>query len=176
MILVVFQLSIKRVSDMRLVTNFLLLSVSAMVLFACARSEIIQTSRNQAMIATTAAPVCGTAGAYRVSQQMAAVATIRQGFKRFLLSGAGSSSNIGVIQGPSTTTGTITTVGGTSFVNANTSSTPIVFGGHSAQLMVTMLNPGDPGYEDGLDPKKILGPKWEKKVEQGIKTCRDEDQ
>ena len=156
---------------MRLITNLLLLSVSTMVLFACARSEIVQTSRNQALIATSAAPACGTGGAYRVSQQMAAVATIRQGFKRFLLSGAGSSSNIGVIQGPSTTTGTVTTVGGTSFVNAQTTSSPIIFGKHNAQLMVTMLNLGDPGYENALDPKTILGPKWEKKVKEGITTC-----
>jgi hypothetical protein len=41
----------------------------------------------------------------------------------------------------------------------------------ATEMHVVMLNPGDQGYENGLDAKSMLGEDWEKKVENGISTC-----
>jgi len=159
---------------MMTIVRYCILVSSALWLFGCATSEIIQTSRNEVMISTSAAPACGKQGALRVAQQMAAVATLRNGFKRFLIGVAGASSDINVVQGSSTTTGTFTTVGGTTYGNMQTTSYPIYFGSHDAQLRVLMLNPGDDGYENALDAKQALGPEWTKKVDKGIQTCTND--
>lgn len=108
---------------------------------------------------------------------MAAVETLRNGFERFMVQGAGQSSDVSVINRPPTgavTTGTFNTFGNTTTGTANTRFTgggPMVIGQHGANLLVLMLNPGDPGFPDGVDAKQVLGADWEKLVEQGIRTC-----
>ena len=146
-------------------------------LTACAQTEIIQTAKNQAVVSTSAAPVCGTAGALRVANQMAAVATLRQGYERFSLSGVGTDSKVQVHQVPgsnSYTTGTVNTVGRTAYGNFRTYTPPttVVTGRNSAQMQVFMMNTGDFGYQNALDAKRVLGPNWQKKVADGITTCR----
>ena len=96
-------------------------------LTACARTEIIPTAKNQAVVSTSAAPICGTDGALRVANQMAAVATLRQGYERFLLSGVGTDSNVQVYQVPgstSYTTGTVNIVGETASGSFQTYTPP----------------------------------------------------
>ena len=126
-------------------------------LTACAQTEIIQTAKNQAVVSTSAGPVCGTAGALRVANQMAAVATLRQGYERFSLSGVGTDSNVQVHQFPGST---------------YTPPTTVVTGRNSAQMQVFMMNTGDSGYQNALDAKRVLGPNWQKKVADGITACR----
>ena len=147
------------------------------VLAACARTEIVRTANNQAVVSTSAAPICGTDGALRVANQMAAVATLRQGYERFLLSGVGTDSNVQVFQVPgstSYTTGTVNTVRGSSYgsFQTHTPSTTVVTGRNSAQMNVFMMNKGDPRFETGLDARQVLGEKWQEKVSEGIRTCR----
>lgn len=146
-------------------------------LTACARTEIIPTARNQAVVSTNAAPVCGTDGALRVANQMAAVATLRQGYERFYLSAVGTDSNVQVHQVPgstSYTTGTVNVVGDTAYGNFQTYTPPttVVSGRNYAQMQVSMLNRGDRGYQNALDAKQVLGPDWREKVANGIRTCR----
>ena len=146
-------------------------------LTACARTEIIQTARNQAVVSTSAAPACGIDGALRVANQMAAVATLRQGYERFSLNGVGTDSNVQVRQVPgwnSYTTGTVNIVGRTAYGNFQTYTPPttVVSGRNSAQMQVVMLNRSDPGYQNALDARQVLGPNWQKKVADGISTCR----
>ena len=146
-------------------------------LTACARTEIIQTAKNQAVVSTSADPACGTAGALRVANKMAAVATLRHGYERFYLSGVGTDSNVQVHQVPgqnSYTTGTVNVVGRTTYGNFQTytPATTVVTGRNSALMQVFMMNKGDPSYQNALDARRVLGPNWQKKVADGISTCR----
>lgn len=44
-------------------------------------------------------------------------------------------------------------------------------GAHDKAVNVKMLNPGDAGYEDGVDARQTLGPDWRMLVEKGVNTC-----
>lgn len=113
----------------------------------------------------------------RVAGQMAAVATIRQGFERFVIAGAQSDSNVrtAYIPNSTTTTGTVTTYGNTSYGTFNTTPafTPILLGRNKADLGVVMFNQGDPGYENALDARQILGVDWAKIAKDGVSTCAE---
>lgn len=151
--------------------------VAGLMLAGCAGSSVVQVSRNQAIIETNAAPVCGTRGAMAVANQMAAVATLRAGFQRYMIAAAGAQNNTTVMStGPtySTTTGTFNTYGNTTYGTMNTNYGGrqfFVAGTNDARVGVVMFNPGDPGYGDALDAKTTLGPEWETKVREGIRTC-----
>ena len=145
-------------------------------IISCASTEVVQVSRNQAVISTSAAPVCGTEGALKVAQKMAAVATLRQGYKRFILSGVGSYSNVQINRVPSSysyTTGTVNVYGNSGFGNFQT-YTPTrtqISGRNHAEMQVLMLNQEDSGYQNALDAKEVLGSEWKKIVEKGIWNC-----
>lgn len=160
----------------RIMSGFALFVLLGPALGACAKTEIVQTAQNRAVISTSAAPVCGTEGALRVAQQMAAVATLRQGFDRFLLGGVGSHSDVRVSHVPgnySYTTGTLNRTGNYGSFNAQTyrPTTTVVTGRNRAQMEVLMLRPRDPRFHEGLDARRVLGPKWRDKVVNGIDRC-----
>lgn len=147
-----------------------------LVVVGCARTEVVPLAKNEALIATRAAPACGEAGALRVASQMAAVTTIRSGYERFLVIGANADSNVRVTQVPgatSYTTGTVTEYGNTArgTYQTQTPTQTIVSGRNSADMRVLMLNPGEPGYERGLDARATLGPDWEEIVHDGVSAC-----
>ena len=158
--------------------NLCIYSIGILLLItSCARTEIIQLARNQAIISTSAAPVCGEQGALRVARQMAAVATLRQGYERFFLDGVGVDSNVQIHQVPgsySYTTGTVNVYGNTGYgtFQTYTPNTTIVTGRNHAQMQVFMVNRGDPNYENALDARQVLGSEWEEKVANGISTCK----
>lgn len=147
------------------------------LLSACASSSVTQLSRNTAVISTSAAPVCRTTGAADVANQMAAIATIKAGYQRFVVGGFGTANNTRVVTtGPTyaTTTGTFNRMGNTVYGTANTSyggQSTFVTGSNNAEMQILMLNPGDAGYEQGIDAKLSLGPDWQKKVTEGINNC-----
>src|SRR5262249_16409104 len=58
-------------------------------LAACARGEAVRVSANTLYIRTSAAPVCRGAGTLRVSQEVAAIETIRAGFDRYTITSGG---------------------------------------------------------------------------------------
>lgn len=108
---------------------------------------------------------------------MAAVETIRRGYQRFIIGGASSQSDIVVVPGRTVgayTTGQFQTYGRTTYGTATTTyqqTAPIVMGSHDSQLAVLMLNPGDPGYGNGIDAKAELGEDWADFVKNGVNTC-----
>ena len=150
---------------------------SAVLLSSCASSSITPLSRNSATISTSAAPICRTTGAASVANQMAAVATIKAGYERFVVGGFGTENNTRVVStGPtySNTTGTFNRLGNTVYGSANTTyggQTSYLAGSNNAEMQIFMLNPGDAGYEQGLDARATLGSEWQKKVESGINSC-----
>ncbi|MBU1335044.1 MAG: hypothetical protein KJ944_20215 [Alphaproteobacteria bacterium] len=157
--------------------SVLLTCLMSISLCACASSSVTQLSRNTAVVSTSAAPVCRTTGAASVANQMAAVATIKAGYERFVVGGFGTMNNTRVVStGPSyaTTTGTFNRFGNSVYGTANTTyggSNTFVAGSNEAEMQITMLNPGDPGYEQGIDARTALGPDWQKKVDDGINNC-----
>ena len=157
--------------------NMLILLIAMTVLAGCARTSVTPVAQNQVLIKTSAAPICGSGGSQNVASEMAAIATLRNDYERYIIVGSQSENNVSAFQtGPtgSTTTGTATVYGNQVYGSSTTRYTggqTIVAGTRDTALHVVMLNPGDDGYENGLDAKEVLGEDWEKKVKNGISTC-----
>ena len=149
---------------------------SALLMSACAVTEVTQTSANTAVINTSAAPACGANGAAHVAAAMAAVTTIRQGFDKYVINGGGAQNNVHTYQGAGYTTSSGTVNYGSGFGTYYGTSTyhpgPVMeLGSHDQSFDVTMFHNGDPGSENAIDARMVLGPKWEDKVKNGIHTC-----
>jgi hypothetical protein len=148
-----------------------------LVLTACARTSVMQVSQNELVLTTSAAPICGTTGSQQVAQSMAAIETLRRGYARYVIVTAGSQNNVSVVQtGPTyaQTYGSATVSGNTAYGSSTTyygGQQTIVTGSHDTAVRIAMLNPGDPGYDRGVDAKLVLGTDWAEKVADGISTC-----
>jgi hypothetical protein len=153
------------------------MGVLAGTMAGCASSSITQLAKNKAIISTSAAPICRTTGAANVANQMAAIATLKQGYSRFVVVGFGTADNTRVVTtGPTTatTSGTFNRFGNTVRGSSTTTfggETTHISGRNEAEMQIIMLNPGDAGYDEGLDAKAALGPEWQKKVQDGIPSC-----
>ena len=143
------------------------MAIVAASLTACAKSSVTPISANQVMISTSAAPACGSAGAAQVASRMAAVATLRQGFDRYLIQDARSENNVQVFNRPATG---VTVYGNSAHLTGGGTS---VFGSNDTNLLVLMLRRGDPGFAQGIDAKRTLGADWATLVKNGIRTCTD---
>jgi hypothetical protein len=157
--------------------ELLFASVAFLALTACASTSVTPIARNQLLISTSAAPACGRSGAIEVANKMAAVETIRRGFQRYMIVAATNSNNVSVHQsGPtySHTQANTTLYGNSVYGNATThygGQQTIISGTHDTDLGVIMFNPGEPGFNSGIDAKSSLGSEWQKLVKEGIKTC-----
>jgi hypothetical protein len=162
---------------MRVTSGVVVLSIIALNLAGCAGGSIVPLSKNRAMITASAAPICGTTGAVSVANQMAAIATIKQGHERFIILDMGVQNNVSVSRtGPTyaTTSGTFNRFGNTVYGSSHTTyggQMTQISGSNDAQMQVVMLGPSDPGYDEGISAKATLGADWEKKVADGVATC-----
>ncbi|MCZ8314126.1 hypothetical protein [Phreatobacter sp.] len=143
---------------------------------ACARAEAIRTSGNTMVVQARAAPACGPDGAARVAVATVAVETLRAGYDRYVINGGQAGSNVQVHQMPGHVqhSGTLTYGRGSGFYSGTSTYVPgptIVTGGHNQNLAITMFRVGEPGAENAIDAKQILGPEWADKVRNGIGTC-----
>lgn len=153
-----------------------LFAVCALVLGACASGKAIRTSSNTMIIQASAAPACRASGAADVAQQVAAIETIRAGYDAYVVVGADSQNNVVATRGP----GTVSTSGqgtyGNGQVRYQETSTynpgmPIIAGSHDSSLAIRMYRAGEPGYENAIPARDILGPDWEQKVKSGVSSC-----
>lgn len=157
--------------------KFAISLLACLVIPGCARTSVMQVAQNEFVLTTAAAPICGTTGSQQVAQAMAAVETLRRGYARYLICGAGTQNNVSVIQtGPtySQTYGSATVTGNTVYGSSTTNyggQQTMFVGTHDTAMRVIMLNPGDPGFEQGVDAKLVLGPEWQEKVKDGVSTC-----
>lgn len=135
-------------------------------LVACAHSSTMQLDANTVAVTVSAAPVCGITGAQRIAYEDAAIQTLRLGFDRFVIVGArGQDSLAGVINGPVTAS----TYGSTTTVSGGLST---LVSRHRQQLIVRMFHDGDPMAGRAVSAKLVLGPNWQKKVQNGApSTC-----
>lgn len=146
----------------------------AVTLSACAKTSVTPIANNQFLLSASAAPACGRSGAAKVAAKMAAVETLRNGYPRFIILGAGSSSNVRAIStGPThaRTYGNVDPYGNYSSQTTFAGGGPMFYGTNDADLRVLMLKPGDQGYSQGVDAKKTLGENWKEIAEKGVQTC-----
>ena len=162
-----------------------------MVLVGCARTSVIPISANTVQITTAAAPVCGQVGAQQVALKVAAIETINRGYDRFLIVGGGYQNNVGVVgttplvsNSTSTSTGTFSAYqygntiqgygsGTTSTSTITSGGQPIIAGSHDQALVVQMLRESDPGAENAVDARSVLGEDWQKIAQSGApNTCK----
>lgn len=140
------------------------------------------------MIKTNAAPICGSSGAARASSQMAAVETLRAGYDSYVIVGQEAQNNVRYLDGGGTTyfNGTSSAYGSTyrsgNAVYGGASGSyggtatyvpgmPMPVGTHDQGLMVKMFRSGEPGSENAIDARSILGPDWREKAKSGVNTC-----
>lgn len=152
-----------------------------LLLVGCAQSSTIQTSANSLQITTSAAPVCGGTGAQKVAYQRAAIETINHGYDRFIITGAAAQNSVrtvGYTPVYANTTGTLygstygNTFRGSGFATTTYSGGyPIVGGSHDQALAVQMFHDGEPGAEQAISARDVLGPDWQTLVQHPPATC-----
>jgi hypothetical protein len=153
------------------------LVLAVAMLSGCAQTAALPLSNNSVQITTSAAPVCGTAGAQRTAFQNAAIETLRHGYDSFIVTGAQVQDRFGIVgRTPiyAQTNSTATAFGSGDFAFANGSSTtvinggyPIVAGTHDQVLIVKMFKSGDAGAAQAIPARQQLGPDWKQKVADG---------
>jgi hypothetical protein len=143
-----------------------------LALAGCARGEAVRTSANTMVIQTGAAPVCGGQGALRVAQQLAAIETIRAGYDRYLITGGQAQNNVSVSQMPGSYT-TEGTYGRGSYQATTTyqAGPTVVSGSHDQGLAVVMFRENEPGAQQAVSARGVLGADWQEKVQNGVRTC-----
>ena len=134
-------------------TQFFSFTVVMMMLQACAQTDIQPLSATSFKVATEAAPACGRRGARKVANQAAAIEVIRRGGDKFVF--------VGEETGSRTTGVTYNQYTGFQSYNSNEQG-----------LVVKMVSKGQPGYNDALSAKQLLGPSWPEIVAKGVpNTC-----
>lgn len=148
----------------------------AITLTSCVQSSTMRVSENEAVIQTSAAPVCGGRGAMMAAQKQAAIETIKAGYDRYIITAASSANNVRATQMPGSyqTYGTVNSYGGYGTVNATTTYTPgpvIYAGTHDQAVGVRMFREEEPGAQQALSARETLGPKWATIVKDGVNVC-----
>lgn len=157
-------------------------SLVAVLLCGCANTNIMDVGAQTIKVSTSAAEVCGPGGAQRVAAQAAAVETLRRGFDKYLIVGDRASNDVRVvgytpIQAQTYGTGTVNTFGNTGYYSGQSSTfytggQPIVSGHHNQDFLVRMFRNNEPGADQAVDARNVLGPKWQEAVAKGPpKTC-----
>ena len=145
---------------------------ACLLLGGCASANTIQTSKNTAIVSSSAAPACGGIGAARVAQRQAAVATLKAGYDSYVIQDAASENTVHVVQTPGIYN--TTAVANGNFVTATTTyqpGVPIVTGRRGQAFAVRMFKDGEPGSENALSARDALGPDWQKKMNEVVMTC-----
>jgi hypothetical protein len=145
---------------------------SVVGLAGCVAANTVRTSADTAVVHASAAPVCGGIGSANAAQKQAAIETLRDGFDRYIIMGGAAANNVHAAQMPGSynTSGYVT---GTYF-GATTTYRPgptVVYGSHDQSLAIKMFHDGEPGSEQAIPAREVLGPKWQKIVAGGVHSC-----
>lgn len=154
----------------------------AMLGFGCARSSVLDVDSNTVQISTSAAVVCGQQGAQEVAQKRAAIETLKRGYDKYVIMGADYQNDVRVVGHTPVIantygSGTVTAYGNNAYLSGQSTTTysggaPIVGGHHNQQLMVRMFRVSDPGAENAIDARRVLGPEWQKAMDSSsMGTC-----
>ncbi|PTW53563.1 hypothetical protein C8N35_11618 [Breoghania corrubedonensis] len=154
----------------------LLVFALPLLIAGCASTDVMKLSQNEIAIDTSAAPICGAAGAARVAQRMAAAETIKAGYDRYQIVATGRDSSVHAVQMPGSynTTGSMATYGNYGSFNATTTYTPgptFVAGRHHQQLVIRLFKNGEQGSANAISARGALGPKWQEIIKRKSLTC-----
>lgn len=124
----------------------MLMGFVAVLLGACAQTQIQPMTRDTFKVATHAAPACGPSGARNVAFKSAAIEVIRRGGDKFAILGDQSDSGL---QGD-------------------------VFSGfqqnYSQGMVVKIIAEGSPEAKNALSARETLGAEWQEVVAKGTPT------
>jgi hypothetical protein len=163
--------------------TFLAGSIAAAALSGgCTNSSAVPLAADTVQITTSAAPVCGAAGAQSVALRRAAIETINRGYDKFIVVGGGYQNNVGVIGHTpvvAQTAGAATAYGGPGYATAYGNSTttysggqPIIAGSHDQGLVIKLFKNGDPAGANAVSARGTLGPDWKQATTEGTRgTC-----
>ncbi|MCF3947788.1 hypothetical protein [Acidiphilium iwatense] len=160
----------------------LLLGLTALSLAACARTTVLPIAADEVELTAYVAPVCGAWGAQKMALHDAAVETLRAHYSRFIVMDAGAADDVRVLMRTPTiaqTYGSATVTGTPGYATASGSSTtlytgglPIVAGTHDETLVLRLFHRTDPGAENAVSARSVLGPQWQKALAHGFPhTC-----
>lgn len=122
-------------------------------LSGCASTDVQPLTATSFAISTTAAPACGASGARKVANQVAAIEVVKRGGDRFVFVAQDANSQV-------------------SGVSVNPYAGLQVYRSNNQDLVVQTVSKGQPGYNNSLSARQILGPDWESIVAQGVPaTC-----
>ena len=125
-------------------------------LAGCAFTDVQPLTATSFRVSTEGAPVCAASATRNVAFQAGAIEVIKRGGDRFIVAGnqSGESSG-GVIINPTVGGGIVTPMTRT-----------------NEDVIIQMLSPGDPGYDNGLSARQVLGADWQAIVADGTpNTC-----
>ncbi len=144
----------------------------AVFLSACASSTTTRLAQNIVRIDVSAAPACGSSGARKLVNRMAAVETIRFGYDKYYIAAMDSQNNVRVIGANYNSTGTLNTYGNTATYSGTTTATPIFAGTQDAAIVAVMFKSNDPEGQNALNARSTLGADWQAIVAKGApNTC-----
>lgn len=147
--------------------------LAAVLLSACASTEAVRLSQNEALIKASVDPECGSRQATGVAAKAAAIETLRAGYDRYIVVGAQSADNVQYVQQPGTyqTTNTVNrNAWGGNTVRSTTTYRPgptVAHGSYDQDLRIQMFRDGDPAGQNAVSAREVLGPDWQKAVAEG---------
>ena len=125
-----------------------LTAVPLMLLAGCVETSVQPLSKSSFKISTEAEDMCGAKGTRQIAFREAAIEVIRRGADRFIVVGDQSKSAI--------TGGIFTTYGGFDTYGTNTQD-----------MVIQIVQKGDPNYNDALSARQTLGPDWQDIIAKG---------
>ena len=130
-----------------------LMIVAALFLAGCVETSVQPLTQTSFKISKEAEDMCGSKGTREVAFREAAVEVIRRGADRFVVVGDQSRSAV--------TGGVFTTYGGFQ-----------TYGTNSQDMVIQIVQRGDPAYSNALSARQTLGPDWQEIVAKGSSgTC-----
>lgn len=123
--------------------------VSAVLFIAgCVETSVQPLSQSSFKISTEAEDMCGAKGTREIAFREAAIEVIKRGADRFVVVGDQSRSAI--------TGGMFTDYGGFNTYGTNTQD-----------MVIQIVQKGDPRFSDALSARQTLGPDWQATVAKG---------
>lgn len=130
-----------------MIRNFVV-GASILVVAGCVETSVQPLTQSSFKISTEAEDMCGAKGTREIAFREAAIEVIKRGFDRFIIVGDQSKSAI--------TGAVFTTYGGLQSYGTNTQD-----------MVVQIIQKGDPRYNDALSARQSLGPDWQVIVAKG---------
>ncbi len=124
------------------------ISLVAMFIVGCVETNVQPLTRTSFKIATEAEDLCGAGGTRQIAFQSAAIEVIKRGADRFIVVGDQSRS----------------AVSGGYFTDFGSFET---YGTNSQDMVIQVVNKGDPNYGNALSARQTLGANWQEIVEKG---------